>query len=86
MEVCEHGAVEVISIEEGKLKGFKINEERCNLCLSCTENNFCFQDRFTYDKEREKIEFNGSDLNKCSACLKCFKSCPNNAIIPIIEE
>ncbi|TET05739.1 MAG: hypothetical protein E3J90_00095 [Promethearchaeota archaeon] len=24
-------------------------------------------------------------MNKCSNCLKCFKDCPNNAIIPNID-
>jgi len=86
VEVCEHGAVEVVSMEEGNLEGFKINSERCNLCLSCTEDNFCFQNRFSFDKEEEKIIFDDKELINCSACLKCFKSCPNNAIIPQIIE
>ena len=86
VEVCEHGAVSVISIEEGVLKGFKIDKERCNLCLTCTKEDFCFQDRFSFNEEKKKIVFDRSDLNKCSACLKCFRSCPENAIIPIIKE
>lgn len=86
VEVCEHGAVEVVSMEEGNLEGFKIDSERCNLCLSCTEDKFCFQNRFSFDKEEEKIIFDDKELINCSACLKCFKSCPNNAIIPQIIE
>jgi len=87
VEVCEHGAVEVISLDDGTLIGFEIDEERCNLCKKCTEADFCFQDRFSLDKEKRKIIFNDSDLTNCFNCLKCFKSCPNNAIIPqILQE
>jgi ferredoxin len=87
VEVCEHGAVEVISLDDGTLIGFEIDEERCNLCKQCTEADFCFQDRFSFYKEKKKIIFNDSDLTNCFNCLKCFKSCPNNAIIPqILQE
>jgi len=88
VDVCEHGAIEVISINEGTLKGFYINKEKCNLCMLCLEENFCFRKLFKFkiDKmKREKyIEFNKESLSECLKCLKCFKLCPNNAIIPEI--
>ncbi|GAH80203.1 unnamed protein product, partial [marine sediment metagenome] len=37
------------------------------------------------DTNIEYIEFNNESMNKCSNCLKCFKDCPNNAIIPNIS-
>ncbi len=86
VDACEHGANTVISIEEGTLEGFEIDETRCNLCQQCTNDDFCFQNRYSFDKEHKKIIFNGKNLEKCFNCLKCFKSCPNNAIIPIISE
>jgi len=89
VEVCEHGAIEVISIKEGKLMGFTIDQEKCTLCESCIKENFCFQNLFLL-KENKKtglkwIEFHKGDFQKCSKCLKCFKSCPFNAIIPRIS-
>jgi ferredoxin len=88
VDVCEHGAIEVISIKEGKLNGFIIDQDKCNLCKKCLQKDFCFQNLFELrkDKEinREWIEFQKKNLNKCFKCLKCFKNCPNNAIIPVI--
>lgn len=86
VEVCEHGAVEVISLDDGTLIGFEIDEERCTLCKQCTEADFCFQDRFSFDNGRDKIIFDDRDLSNCFNCLKCFKSCPSNAIIPEISR
>jgi NAD-dependent dihydropyrimidine dehydrogenase PreA subunit len=88
VDVCEHGAIEVISIEEGKLKGFSIDSEKCNLCKICLNNNFCFKHLFILEKDengKDHIKFRKKDLSECSRCLKCFKTCPNNAILPIID-
>jgi ferredoxin len=89
VEVCEHGAIEVISIKEGKLKGFKINKDKCTLCKTCIEDDFCFQNLFELKKDNEsgeeRIEFRKENLSNCFKCLKCFKNCPNNAIIPEIQ-
>jgi len=89
VEVCEHGAIEVISIEEGKLKGFKINQDKCILCKICIDDDFCFQNLFELKKDNEsgeeRIEFRKENLSNCFKCLKCFKNCPNNAIIPEIQ-
>jgi ferredoxin len=85
VSVCEHGANEVISIKDGKLQGFTVDEERCSLCLRCVED-FCFQNRYLFDEKENKIVFNDRDLSSCFNCLKCFKNCPNNAIIPQIQE
>ena len=88
VDVCEHGAIEVISIADGELKGFYIDPEKCSLCKLCLKDNFCFQDLFKLqidDHQKEKIEFQDEDLSKCFKCLKCFKCCPSNAIIPKIE-
>jgi len=88
VEVCEHGAIEVISIKEGKLIGFKIDQEKCKLCELCIEKNFCFQNLFLLKENkktgRKLIEFQEGDFQKCFKCLKCFKSCPFNAILPMI--
>jgi ferredoxin len=88
VEVCEHGAIEVISIKEGKLIGFSIDQEKCTLCKSCIEKNFCFQNLFILKEGNKKglkrIEFLEGDFQKCIKCLKCFKSCPFNAILPRI--
>ncbi|MFX0009180.1 MAG: 4Fe-4S binding protein [Candidatus Hermodarchaeota archaeon] len=89
VDVCEYNAIIVISLEEGQLVDFKINKERCNICKKCLEPNFCFHNLFTleFDREtREKyIKFNKTSMDKCQNCLKCFKECPNNAIVPNIE-
>ena len=88
VDVCEHGAIEVISIEEGKLGGFLIDSEKCTLCKFCLEDGFCFQKLFVLKMDengKEKIEFKKENLSECYKCLKCFKSCPNNAIVPIID-
>lgn len=89
VEVCEHGAIEVISIKEGKLMGFTIDQEKCTLCGFCIKENFCFQNLFLL-KDNEKtglkwIEFQEGDFQKCFKCLKCFKFCPFNAILPRIS-
>ena len=90
VEVCEHGALEVISIEEGTLKGFNINQKKCKRCDLCLKEDFCFQGLFYLEEDKvdgkEKIKFRSENLSKCFQCLKCFKECPGNAITPIIEE
>jgi electron transport complex protein RnfB len=88
VDVCEQGAIEVISIEEGHLKGFYIDSERCNLCKICLNNDFCFQNLFELEKDKdgkEKVKFQTKNLSECIKCLKCFKTCPSNAILPEIE-
>ena len=89
VDVCEHGAIEVISLKEGKLKGFSIDHEKCALCKLCIEKDFCFQELFKLKKDKnankEWIEFQKENLSNCFKCLKCFKNCPNNAIIPEIN-
>ena len=88
VEVCEHGAIEVISIEEGKLKGFKIDPNKCILCKNCLEDGFCLNNLFELKKDengKEYISFQSTTLSDCFKCLKCMKSCPNNAILPVIE-
>ena len=57
VSVCEHGAIEVTSIEEGKLSGFYINSERCNLCKFCLKDEFCFQKLFVLKKNGNGKEF-----------------------------
>ncbi len=88
VDVCEHGAIEVISITEGNLKGFCIEKEKCDLCKLCLEEDFCFQELFklkTDELSREEfIIFNKENILECLKCLKCFKNCPKNAIIPEI--
>lgn len=88
VDVCEHGAIEVISISEGSLKGFCIDKEKCNLCKLCLEVNFCFQKLFKLKLDemtgKEFIEFDKENISECLKCLKCFKNCPNNAIVPKI--
>ncbi|MHA1725287.1 MAG: 4Fe-4S binding protein [Promethearchaeota archaeon] len=89
VDVCEHGAIEVISIEEGKLEGFTIDEERCVKCYECLKDDFCFQGLFFLEKDekgQEHVKFRAKSLSKCFKCLKCFKNCPGNAILPIIKE
>ncbi|MHA1660763.1 MAG: 4Fe-4S binding protein, partial [Promethearchaeota archaeon] len=83
VEVCDHNAIEVISLEEGRLINFKIDNERCTVCKKCLEKGFCFQDLFALSKNpengKEQIVFNKKDMELCQNCLKCFKDCPNNA-------
>ena len=38
VDVCEHGAIEVISIKEGKLKGFYIDPDKCSICKHCLKD------------------------------------------------
>ena len=86
--VCEHGAIEVISIEDGQLKGFKIDLEKCTLCKICLEDDFCFKNLFelqTNNNGKKGIKFRKSDYSECSKCLNCFKNCPNNAILTVID-
>jgi ferredoxin len=88
VEVCEHGAIEVISIEEGKLKGFNVDQEKCTLCKVCLQDNFCFKNLYELKKTedgKDYISFRKDGLSECFKCLKCFKNCPSNAIIPEIE-
>jgi len=88
VDVCEHAGIEVISIKEGQLKGFFIDSNKCSLCKICLTDSFCFQDLFELqkdDKGKEKISFRKKNISECNKCLKCFKNCPNNAIIPIID-
>ncbi|MFX1498045.1 MAG: 4Fe-4S binding protein [Promethearchaeota archaeon] len=88
VDVCERGAIEVISIEEGKLKGFDINPDKCNLCKVCLSYDFCFHQLFELQKNEngeEYIIFQKKNYSECYKCLKCFKNCPNNAIIPEID-
>ena len=88
VEVCEHGAIEVIAIEEGKLTGFHIKPEKCTLCKLCLKEDFCFQNLFELSKETDtapqSIQFRKEKISDCFGCLRCFKICPNNAIIPDI--
>ena len=88
VDVCEHNAIEVISLEEGRLVDFKIDKERCTVCKKCLDPNFCFQNLFELriepDTKEEYIAFKNISTDKCKNCLKCFKDCPNNAIIPNI--
>lgn len=89
VDVCEQGAIEVISIKEGKLIGFRIDQEKCGLCKLCIDEDFCFQNLFALKKDKntnkEWIHFRKEDLLSCFKCLKCFKNCPYNAIIPEIN-
>ncbi|MFX1279175.1 MAG: DUF362 domain-containing protein [Promethearchaeota archaeon] len=88
VNVCEHGAIEVISIEQGKLMGFLVDSTKCNICKLCLKKGFCFQDLFELQKDingKELIKFKKTELSECYKCLKCFRTCPNNAILPEIE-
>ncbi|MBN1216289.1 MAG: 4Fe-4S binding protein [Candidatus Lokiarchaeota archaeon] len=88
VEVCEHGAIEVISIKEGRLKGFLIDSKKCNLCKICLNNGFCSKNLFELQKNekgKESIKFQEENFSECSKCLECFKNCPNKAIIPEIN-
>lgn len=89
VDVCEHGAIEVISLEEGHLKGFLIDSEKCTLCKVCLNDDFCFQNLFKIqinESGAEEIKHLKNNLSLCNKCLKCFKSCPNNAIVPVISN
>ena len=88
VDVCEHNAIEVISMEEGELIDFKIDTKKCKLCKECLDINFCFYNLFLLDIDDNTseniISFNKKNINKCKSCMKCVINCPNNAIIPII--
>jgi ferredoxin len=90
VDVCEHNAIEVISMEEGQLIDFEIDSERCTVCKKCLEEGFCFQNLYVLiinpDSDKKKITFNKKIMDLCQNCLKCFVNCPNNAIIPIISR
>ena len=90
VDVCEHNAIEVISMVEGKLVDLQINRDRCQVCKTCLENGFCFQNLFVISIEEETgkeiIIFNKKIMNLCQNCLKCVSNCPNNAIVPVILE
>jgi len=87
VDVCEQGAIEVISIKEGKLITFNVDSSKCNLCGMCLKEDFCFQNLFeiSQNNQHKEIQFNKKDMERCFNCLKCFKSCPCNAILPEIE-
>jgi len=89
VDVCEHNAIVVISLEEGQLIDFKIDKEKCTICKKCLEFDFCFQNLFQLeidpDSKQKYIVFNRTSMEKCKNCLKCFKDCPYNAIIPNIS-
>lgn len=89
VDVCERNAIEVISMEEGKLVNFKIDHDRCEICKKCLEKEFCFQNLFILyvDQEtgEELIKFNKKNMNLCQNCLNCVSNCPNNAIVPVID-
>lgn len=67
VDVCEHNAIVVISLEEGRLVDFKIDKERCTVCKKCLEENFCFQNLFELsfesDTEEEFIKFNNISMD-----------------------
>ncbi len=89
VEVCEHGAIEVISLIDSKLMSFKINKELCNLCQSCLKKDFCFENLFKLNINNEgkkEIKFQHDKMEKCSKCFKCFLGCPNNAILPDFKK
>ncbi|MHA1526457.1 MAG: 4Fe-4S binding protein, partial [Promethearchaeota archaeon] len=69
VDVCEHNAIVVTSLEEGRLTNFKIDYERCTVCKKCLELKFCFQNLFMLcidsDAGKEYIEFNNKYMNKC---------------------
>ena len=88
VDVCEHGAIEVISLEEGKIQGFYIDAENCTVCKKCLNDEFCPEDLFELledENGNHRIEFRNEYRSRCNKSLKCFKNCPNNAIIPIIK-
>ncbi|MFX0073997.1 MAG: 4Fe-4S binding protein [Candidatus Hermodarchaeota archaeon] len=89
VDVCEHNAIVVISLEEGRLVNFTIDKYRCTVCKKCLEQLFCFQNLFELeidsDTQEEFISFNNNSVDNCKNCLKCFIDCPNNAIVPNIS-
>ena len=90
VDVCEHNAIEVISMEDGQLIDFEIDSERCTVCKKCLEEGFCFQNLYVLiidpDSDKKQITFNKKNMDLCQNCLKCFVNCPNNAIIPIFSH
>jgi len=90
VEVCEHNAIEVISIDDGKLTEFKIDSNKCTVCKKCLESGFCFQNLFESKINPETgktiIIFKKERMDSCESCLKCFSNCPNNAILPVISH
>ncbi len=90
VDVCEHNAIQVISMEDGKLVAFKIDHEKCIVCKVCLEEGFCFQNLFKFfinlESGEEVIVFDNKNIDLCQNCLKCFLNCPCNAIIPIISR
>ena len=87
VDVCEHNAIEVISLEEGELTDFRIDAEKCILCKDCLE--FCFKNLFHLvqnpGSNKELIVFNKKNIKECKNCLKCVISCSKSAIVPIIS-
>lgn len=68
---------------------FEIEKDKCSLCKNCLQEGFCFYNFFSLKKEKESgneiiIFMKNNNRNRCINCLKCYKDCPNNAIIPII--
>ncbi|MFW9898938.1 MAG: 4Fe-4S binding protein [Candidatus Thorarchaeota archaeon] len=90
VDICEYNAIEVISLEEGELVDFEIDKDKCTLCKKCLKDGFCFHNLFSLhtnkDNNEEMIVFNKNTMNSCKNCLKCFKDCPCNAIIPTIAN
>jgi electron transport complex protein RnfB len=94
VQVCPRNAIEVTSVMPKEVLTVKIDHEKCDLCLECTENDgkFCPNNLFILSKENndgeepEKIKFKFSEVRKCQGCLKCEISCPKSAIQPISFE
>ena len=90
VDVCEHNAIEVISMEDGQLIDFEIDSERCTVCKKCLEEGFCFQNLYVLiiepESDKKQITFNKKNMDLCQNCLRFFVSCPNNVIIPIISQ
>ena len=86
VEVCEHNAIEVISLVEGELIDFTIDPEKCNLCKECLDGDFCFKNLFILEKSpdsgKDIIKFNKNNIKECKNCLKCVISCSKSAINP----
>jgi len=87
VDVCEHNAIEVISLDEGELIDFRIDAEKCILCKECLD--FCFKNLFLVaqnpDSNGEYIVFKKKNIKECKNCLKCVISCSKRAIVPIIS-